>query len=518
MSKNLMIRSTVTIIFFTLISKVIGLFRESLIAANFGTTYATDIYIFAIGMVSLLYSAIGNGLTTTFIPMFTDYKEKKSLAETNYFINNIITIVMILTLVLTIIGVIFGYNLVYSFGPGFRDNPQVFKDAVKIVRIMIFSLVFMGLQSICTGILQSHKEFRIPAISGLALNSTYVIYLLIFVGKFGIMGFAVATIVAYMVQLSIQIPKFYAIGYKFKFIIDLKEPGFRKMLNLMVPALITTSVIQVNLVVDRFLASKVYQGAIAGLGFADKINSLVFDIFAIAISTVVYPNLSSFNAQENKDEYKATLIKSINVILLIMVPASIGLMVLRLPIIDILFKRGAFDERSAEITATALFFYAPAMVSYAVRDIMTKAFYSIKETRIPMINSIMGVLLNIVLNLALVGKMKVGGLALATSSSATLTTILLIITFNKKVNGMGIEIIGKSFLKILGAGGLMGIIVFAINRLSIDYLGRGFNGSVISVTISVIFGALSYFAVIYILKIEEFMYIINFAKGKFKRK
>lgn len=518
MSKGLMIRSTITIILFTLASKFIGLFRESLIAANFGTTYATDIYIFSIGMVSLLYAAIGNGLTTTFIPMFTDYKENKSIEETNYFVNNIISIVIVLTFVLTILGVIFGYNLVYYFGPGFRDNPAVFSDAVKIVRIMIFSLVFMGLQSIYTGVLQSHKEFKVPAISGLALNATYVIYLLIFAGKYGIIGFAIATIVAYMVQLSIQVPKFKELGYNFRFIIDLREPGLRKMIKLMVPALITTSVIQVNLVVDRFLASKVYQGAIAGLGFADKINSLVFDIFGIAISTVVYPNLSSFSAKENKDEFKATLTKSINAILLIMVPASIGLMVLRLPVIDILFKRGAFDTRSSEITATALLFYAPAMIFYAVRDIMTKAFYSIKETRIPMINSILGVLLNIVLNLALVGKMKVGGLALATSASATLTTILLIITFNKKINGMGIEIIGKTFVKILAAGGLMGVVVYISNKLCIYYIGSGFSGSLISLAVSVIIGAFSYFAIVYMFKLEEFIYIVNIAKEKLKRK
>ncbi|PRR76804.1 putative peptidoglycan biosynthesis protein MurJ [Clostridium liquoris] len=517
MSKDKFFKSSAIVMILIIIGKVLAVVRDSLVAAKFGITYIADIYNFSIGMVYLL-TTISYGLTTTFIPLNTDHIKKYTKEKRNKFVNNVINTYGIFTIILTIILILLSKYIIIIFGNRFSNDTEVFNMSVTVIRIMFLSLIFISLQSIVTGALQCHNEFYEPAAMSIVSNIVFIVYLVFFTKSYGIYGFAVATVIGFFAQFIINVPKFKKLGYKYEFFIDFKDSELKKMLILMVPVIISTSVIQLNNFINRAFAVNIFEGAVAVLDLANKLNTLAYEVFAIGIAMVIYPTLSQYASGKNLKEYKEALLKGINTILLIMIPAAFAIAILRTPLITLLFKRGMFDEKAVELTSNALLFFTPAMVAYGVRDILNKAFYAVKDTKTPMINSFLGIIINIIINIFIVKYMKVSGLTLATSISSILTTILMMISLNKKLNGINLRNMFISFVKILCSSIIMGIAIFFINKNSMALFGMNMKGSIISLSISFILGSLVYFLSIYVLGIEEFTYFINLLKSKIKIK
>lgn len=516
MIKRDLIKGSIVIVVLTILSKMLGFFRETLIASNFGATYSTDIYTFAMGFVLLIFTSIGSGLGTTFIPMLTEYIDKKNSKQKNRFVNNILTITFVIVSILVIIGTVFSKYAIRIFAPGFILNPSVFNEAINITRIMFVSLLFIGLQNILTSVLQSHNEFAIPAFMPTLSNFILIFYLFFLSKKFGVYGLAICTVIGYFAQFIIHIPSYRRLGYKYKFTIDLFDKDLKKMIKLMIPVIIGVSVSQINFLVDRLLATTIGEGSISILNFAYKLNTLTYGIFTISITTVIYPSLATFFVQSNMEAFRKFIVKAINIILIIMIPATVGLVLLREPIVTIVFKRGAFDTRAASLTANTLMFYSPTMIFYSISDILNRAFYSIKKTSIPMINSMLGVVINIVLNLLLVKSMGIYGLALATTISSVVTTTLLIYALNKEVGIEFVKVI-KKFLIITFASTIMGVFVVFIQGLITYNFGITLKWSIISVGISVLLGILVYIGLLHLFRIDEYSNIIDYIKSYIKK-
>lgn len=515
MAGKKVIKSSIIVMVLIILGKVLALVRDALIAAKFGATYVTDIYNFALGMVYLL-TTVSYGLTTTFIPLHTEYIQKGSKKDRNKFVNNVINLSSIFTIIIMVLFIVFSKYIIYVFGHGFGNDPKVFSTAVEINRIMMLSLIFVSLQSVVTGVLQAHKEFYEPAAMAMVSNIVYVIYLVFLTNKFGIKGFAIATVIGFFMQFLINIPKYKRLGYKYERIVDIKDSKILNMFKLMGPVIISTSVVQLNTFVNRSFATNIFFGAVTVLDCANKINTLAYEVFAIGIAMIVYPTLSELAVKEDKTEYKKALGKSISIIMLIMVPASVAIAVLRDPLITVIFKRGAFDNEAAKLTASALLFYSPAMIAYGVRDILNKAFYSIKDTKTPMINSFIGIIMNIIINIIIMKYMKVSGLTLATTISAIVTTILMALDLNKKLKGIELKKMWNSFLKILFSSAIMGVTLFFVNKVVMFRFGTvdEMRGSLISLIISFILGCITYFISLYFVKIEEYKYLIESIRSK----
>ncbi|WMJ81196.1 murein biosynthesis integral membrane protein MurJ [Clostridium sp. MB40-C1] len=507
------IKSSVIIIMLTILGKGMAFFRDALIASKFGATRITDIYMFSLGVVMLL-TTIGYGLTTTLIPMHTENIEKKNIQERNVFISNLLNTSGFITIIFIFISIFISPWVVKVFAPGFMKDMEVFQQAVHILRIMFVSLIFVSMQSIVTGVLQAHKEFSEPAAMAFVQNIIMVVYLIILSNVYGMNGFAVATVTGFVAQFLINVPKFKKLGYSYVFTIDFKDKDILKLLKLMLPIIISTSIIQINLFITRYFATNLYDGAVSALDFSNKLNMLIYEVFAVAISMVVYPTLATYAAQKNSVEYKNALIKAFNVILLIMVPASIGVLILREPIVSVIFERGAFDKEAVKLTATALMFYTPAMIAYGVRDILYKAFYSIKDTRVPMVNSILAILLNIILSFVLVKNMEVSGLALASSISTVITTLILIFILNNRLKGINLKYLIKSFLKIVISSLVMGGVIINIRNLCFLKLGINSLGNIVTIIISFVVGVIVYFVCVYLLKVEEYIYMVELVREK----
>lgn len=520
MKKNSFIKNSAVVMLLIIAGKVLALVRDALLASNFGASSATDIYNFAIGVIYLL-TTISYGLTTTFIPVHSELVVKNGVEGSGNFVRNVVGVTSVAALALSLIMLFFSKPMIGIFAPGFKNDINVYADSVLVLRIMLASLIFISLQSVVTGVLQVHKRFFEPAAMAAAANVVYIAYLLFLASDYGIRGFAVATAAAFFVQLLINLPGFFKLGYSLKPAFNTKDERLKTVFSLMLPVVASTSLIQLNMFVNRSFATTIYKGAVTVLDFSNKINTLAYEVFAIGIAMIIYPALTELAAKENMEEYRAALVKGLNTILLIMVPAAFAIAVLRLPLTSLIFERGAFSHEAAIATSEALLFFCPAMIAYGVRDILNKAFYSVMDTKTPMINSVISLALNIALNIVFVKSMGVSGLTLATSISSMFAAILMFAAINRKLGGLDIKNIAGTAVKIFISAFFMAISIYAVKSLCFAAFGNGLSGRLITILSSFVIGSAVYFICIYFMKVKEFKWFlesIGAAAGKGGRK
>lgn len=517
MKENKVLKSSMIVMLFVIVGKILAIVRDSLMFAKFGTSHSSDIYVWCFGIV-YLFTSLGYGLSTTIIPVLTEYIETKEIKERNSFVNNVTNTSMILTVIITGIGILFSYYIVYYFANNLSNDPIIFNETVKILRIMFLSVLFLTLQGIVAGALQAHKEFSIPAAMAAVANLIYIIYLSLFVDKFGLTGFAITTVLAFFIQFIINVPKFKKLGYRYKLEINLKDKDLKKMFILMIPIIISTATMQFNLFINRSFAIGLYEGAASVLDCANKVTLLTYEVFAVAVSMIIYPILSTFIVQNNHEEYKKSLVKSINIINLVMIPAALAIVILREPLISVLYLRGKFTLSDVKLVSEALVLYSPTMVAYGVRDVLNRAFYSAKDTRTPMIYSIVGVVINIVLSAALYKYMLVPGLTLSSSISSVVITLMLFLKMNKKFPGLQFLSMTKTLGKIAIASTIMGVVIYFIKEMFIVNLATAFVLNLTSLFVCAVVGLILYFVLTYLFKIEETMYVWNIFKSKISKK
>ncbi|HHY91621.1 MAG TPA: murein biosynthesis integral membrane protein MurJ, partial [Clostridiales bacterium] len=323
---------------------------------------------------------------------------------------------------------------------------------------------------------------------------------------------SIGSVIAVASQFALLIPFIHKKGYRYQFVLDIKDEHIKKMTSIVLPVIIGVSVNEINVLVDRTLASSITVGGISALNYASRLNVFVQGLFVATIATVMYPMISKMAAEKNISGLKKTVSEAISEINLLVVPATVGAMIFAEPVVKLLFGRGAFDAQAVSMTSYALFFYSVGMIGFGLRDILSRAFYSMQDTKTPMLNAGIAVGLNIVLNIILSRFMGIGGLALATSISALFCTGLLFVSLRKKIGAFGVKNISVSFIKILCASLGMG----AIAKGCYHILLKSF-GSNLSLILSIGIGAMVYFTIIYFMKIEEVDVMIISLKKRFKR-
>jgi putative peptidoglycan lipid II flippase len=499
----------------TMLSKVLGFGREIILGYFYGTSAYSDVYIVSMNIPLVVFSSIGVALVTTFIPLYQEVLNEKGEKRALKFSNNIMSIVIILSILLGILGYIFAEPLVKLFAMHYTGEKLAL--AVKFVRIMIGGVVFIGLSNLMTSYLQIKGDFTIPGMVGFPNNIIIIISIILSAVTGNIYILAIGTLIGMLSQFLFQVPFAIKKGYKFKPTIDFKDEYLKKMLWLVMPVLIGVAVNQVNAMVDRSLASGLESGVITALNNANRLNGFVMGLFISTLAAVIYPTLSKLSTENNKEKFAESVASSVNCVNLLVVPASVGAMILATPVVRILFERGAFNDRSTALTATALVFYSVGMVGFGLRDILGKVFYSLKDTKTPMINGIIAVVLNIVLNIALVKVMGHGGLALATSLSAIICIILLFISLKKKIGYYGQDKIRSTFIKTVVASLVMGVVTYFVYKFLFGILGLGFIQEAISLGVSIAIGGIIYLALIIVFKVEEVNMAIDMIKKKLKR-
>lgn len=509
------IKAAIGLTLITILSKILGFAREIALSYTYGASSTSDVYLISQSIPTVIFGAIGASLATTFIPIFCEVENEKGKEQSLKFANNIFNIVIILTIVLSIIGYIFVEPIVKIFAMDFTGDKL--NLAIEFTKIMIFSVIFIGLNSILTSWLQIKGNFIIPGMVGFP-NNIIIITAILLSSNGNVKLLAIGTLVAFASQVLFQLPFAIKNGYKYIPRINLKDEYIKKMMILVIPIFIGSLVSQLNFVIDKSLASTFDDGIIVILNNGSKLTSVISGLFVGAIGAVIYPTLSKLSNDVNKENFTNVVVKSVNSVILITTPIMIGAMVLARPIVKLVFERGAFDATAASMTAVAFSIYAIGMIAFALRDILGKVFYSLKDTTTPMINGSLAVILNIILNIVLSRYIGYAGLALATSISSTICILLLFRSLGKKMGYYGQDKISKTFVKSIIAALVMGVVTYFVYKFLGQVIGLGMIKETITLIVSVSVGALVYGALVILLKIEEVDIILNMIKSKFNKK
>lgn len=496
-------KSVAIIMIITIASKMLGFTRELTLAALFGTTAYTDAYLVAITIPMVVFVIFGGALGTAFIPLYTDIAERRDREYALLFTNNVLNMVAGFALILCLAGSIFVRPLVRLFAVGFEK--ETLDLTVEFTRIMLPGICFIGINYILTAYLHANKRFAVPALVSLPGNA--IIILCIFLSYLWNRRILIyGTLLSILIQLLIQLHVSLRVGYRYKLKIKLKDQSIKRMGYLVIPTFLGMAAGEINVLIDRTLASTLNEGSIAALNFAGKLNWFVFEVFIASIATVSYPALSGFAARADTAALRDWISRSIKIIFIIVVPISAGAMCLSTPIVRTLFQRGAFDARATYLTSTALFYYSLGMTGLGIREILTKAFYALQDARTAMKNGIFVVAVNIILNLLLIEQMGHGGLALATSISSLAGAAVLLYKLRLKVGAYGERDCLIILFKACGSA------VFMVSGVKLFY--RCISAP--ALFLPVLFGGLIYFVTLKLMKVEEVDDLISAVKRKLK--
>lgn len=499
-NKKTIAKSATMIAVFTLLSKFMGFLREVMIASKYGSGMRTDTYFAAMTATVLIMGTIGMALNTTLIPVFSEIREKRGPKSQKRYLNNMINIVFIITLLTAIIGYIASPLLISIIAKGFEG--EQFLLAVKLNRIGMPIVVMLGFTHVLSGYLQSNEIFGPHAIMGIPYNLVFLIGLIFFVTG-NIETLMIISVLAAFTQILIQLPAVLNRGYRYKPRINFKDPYLKKAMFLVVPVLIGSAVSQINVIIDKTLASELIDGSISALTYSARINDMIISVFVAAIATVIFPMLSKAFSNGNVEEIRSIFKKGVNIILLITIPATVGIMLLGEDVVRLFFQRNAFTASDTAMTASALFYYSVGLIASALRLMLNKMFYSFQDTKTPMINGGIAVIVNLILNIFFVRTMAHNGLALATSISAIVTTLLLLIDLKYKIGRLGLKNILLTGIKISIASTVMGLVVYLLYfKLGAAFPDTGFM-ELLKLIGTVLIAAIVYFVMCVVLRVKE---------------
>lgn len=499
-------KTAILVMLITIISKVFGFARDLTLSYFYGTSSISDAFLISLTIPSVIFGFIGAGISAGYIPMYSKIEKDYGEKEGNRYTNNLINILIIISTIIIIFGLSFTEPIVKLFASGFKG--ERLELAVKFTRISLFGIYFTGLLSIFSGFLQLKGNYAIPALIGFPMNFILILSILLS-SKTNILVLAIGIVIATASQLILLIPFIHKEGYRYKFVIDIKDKHIKNMLYIALPVIIGVSVNQINVLVDRTIASRIVIGGLSVLSYANRLNGFALGLFVSTISTTMYPMISKMVVEDNIDGLKRIVSESIIVISLLVVPATIGSMIFSEPVVKILFGRGKFTLESISMTSSALFYYSIGMLGFGLRDILSRAFYSLQDTKTPMINAAIAMVMNIILNIVLSKYMGIDGLALATSISAMFCTALLFISLRKKVGPFGMKDVAISFIKVLSASLVMGVIA----KLSYDSLIK-LIGANLSLIVSIAGAVIVYSIIIYFMRIKEVDTMIEILRKK----
>ncbi|HSK08732.1 MAG TPA: murein biosynthesis integral membrane protein MurJ, partial [Vicinamibacterales bacterium] len=460
-------------------SRVLGLIRDQVLAFFFGAGDEMDAFNVAFRVPNLLRDLFAEGaMTAAFIPTFTRYLRLDGREAAWRLGNLVINTLAVVTLGLALLGILFAGPLVTLVAGKFREVPGKLELAVSLARLTFPFLTLVALAAACMGMLNSLRRFLVPAFSPAMFNvgsiATVVVLVPVFtgLGVRAIYAVGVGALVGGVAQVLIQWPQLRREGFRYRPILDFRHPGLREILLLMGPGTIGLAAVQVNIVVNTILATGEGTSAVSALNYAFRLMYLPIGLFGVSIATAALPSISAHAADNDLEGMRGTVSSGLRMMMMLNVPATIGLVVLAQPIVALLFERGAFTGAHTLATAAALVFYAPGLVGYSAVKIAVPTFYALHDSRTPVAVSGLTVLVNIVLNLALVQVLGYRGLALGTSLAAMFNALVLLLLLRGRLGGIDGARLAVAFLKILAAGAAMG----AVAWLSTRWLGSVFDG------------------------------------------
>ena len=464
--KKQILKSASIITLVTIISRILGYVRDQRIAVLLGTTPISVAYQLAFRIPNLFRRLVAEGaMTASFIPVFANYMREKGEKEVWDFANKLFWTLALVVAVITVLGMVFSPYVIQLFTSDIGSAGGL-DLAVGLNRIIFPYLFFVALAALAMGILNCFHVFGLPAATPIFWNVASIVFSMAVVWKYfksPAMSLAAGVLVGGVLQFLIQVPQLVQKGMKFNFGVSFSHPGIQNVARLMIPRLFGIGVAQINLLVDtRFATASIMpKGSLTALYYSDRVMELVLGGYAISVATAILPMMSHQAAANDYGGLKKTLVFAIRLVAFITVPAMLGLMILREPIIRVLFQHGAFVAESTRLTARALLYYAIALPGLATVKLIVPAFYSTKDTKTPVIVAAISMVLNILLNIVFLEfffkRVQNGGPALATALACYFDFFALFIIFRVRYGPLGTMEILRSFGKISLCASIMGV-------------------------------------------------------------
>jgi putative peptidoglycan lipid II flippase len=452
--------------FYTMISRVLGLIRDMVIASFFGATIAADAFVVAFKIPNMLrrFTAEGN-MTIAFIPVFTEYLKIKTKEEAFDLARNILTLLSIILVIITITGILFTPWIVRMIAYGFGSEGPKYELTVLLTRITFPYIMLVSLVAFFMGVLNSLKHFAAPAAAPIFLNlgiigATYLISPHL---PEPVVGAAIGVLIGGVIQVILQLPFIYKCGLTLKPVFNPGHPAVKRIGLLIIPALFGSAIYQINQLTSTLLASYLPGGSIAWLYYADRLVELPLGIFAIAISTASLPSLSRQALEKDNTAFTDTLDHALKMTFFVSIPAMAGLIIMGKPLIRLFFQRGAFDAISTDMTTSALIYYSIGLWAFSGVRVIVSAFYALQDTVTPVKISVVTFLSYVISGILLMIPMKHNGLALALSLSSAINFVLLVICLKKKMLDWSLGPVLLSVVKVSSATVLMGVGLYLIN-------------------------------------------------------
>jgi len=493
------------VIIATIFCRILGLGREIVISNRFGAGIETDAFFIAFMIPNLLRSFLGEGaLNSAFIPVFADYLTNHDKKKAEYFASNILNILIIVLIIVVALGIWGAPLLINIIAIGFKSNIYKYQLAINLTRIIFPYIGFVAVAALFMGILNSYDHFLVPALSPAMLNISVIVFALALSFKYGIFSIAWGVILGGIGQALIQTPVLIRNKIKYSFVVDFNDPGTKKLLKLLVPAMIGLAITQINVVVDRTLASTLIDGSISALYYSNRLVQFPLGAFGIAISIAIFPTLAKQTAKNDIIEFKKSLLFGLKILLFITIPSAVGLMVLKDSLIRLIYEHGIFSRVATNMTASALLYYSIGLFAYACVRLITMSFYALKDTKTPVKIGIYIVIINIVLDLILIRYLAHSGLALATSVAAILNLIILLKVLQDKIGNLELKPQAPFLIKIIISSIFLGISCVLVNNYfsSVLDLSSKYNQT-IQVIVSIFSGGMVYLISNYILGVKE---------------
>lgn len=512
MSKSKGILGSVSYVMIIMVlSRLLSLVSTQVYMSFFGVSnIELNIYSYAITIPNTIFNCFGTALSTVVIPIYAGHIANGNKKRATAFANNIITITTIFTLILVVIGIAASFFL-----PKFTNfnEGESYTFAVKALMIMMPVMIFYGLNYIFQGILQSHGKFGWPAFVSVPSSLVVIIYVFTLADKFGVTGLLVATFIGLSLQAIILIPPLIVSGFKYSPSFNIKNDDIVSAFKMTIPVMIGVSAYQLNMFYNVTMIAN-FDGMVTLLTYVQNIVIYMVLAFIYSITAVIYPKLTASAAIGNFDEYKHTLNTVINSVLMLLVPISFGFVAVREPLLRLIAGWGKITDSDISVACMLVTMYSIGIIGVGLKEILDRAFYAIKNTKIPAINGFIIMLANIVLSLLLIQFAGAYGIPLAYSVSSLIGLVVLLFFLKKKIGSFGKGVI-TNFIKSVISALVMFVVVTALNSwLTGLFAGSDILSRILKLIIPASVGVLIYFIMLFATRVST---AVDFA-NKFLRK
>lgn len=483
----------IIVLILNMLSKFFAFFRELSLAYFFGATSLTDAYIVAFSIPTVIFGLIGLGITNGYIPIYNQIKEISSNEMAKKFTINFSNIMILICFFIYILGFFFSSHLVKLFSYGFRG--EILEKASFYTKFSLLTIIPIMLVAIFSGYLRLNDIFFAIPIMGISTNLLYILGIYISYKNENFFLLVFFTCLISFFQLIFLCPFIFKTGYRHNFKISIHDKNLHQLLILSIPIIFGTSLEQINILIDRTIASTLGSGAITILNYSSKLNGAILSLSIMTILNILFPKFSSLVSENNIEKLKKQIHYVINMIFIFAFPVMFGIIIFNREVSLFIFKRGNLDEETVLTIAKCLSFYSICFVALCFRDLSTKIFYSFKNSKTPVINSSIGIILNIILNIILSRYLGVSGIALATSISTIFVSILLF--YNLKKYDIHLDRLNLIvFFKVILASVFMIAIVYIFKKY-FSFFGN------LNIFICIIISGISYILAIFLLKVKE---------------